>query len=379
MRICFICSEYPPGLHGGVGVAVQIRARGLVRRGHKVKVTGIYPVSYPGSSNFCDQGVQVERMYAIGIRRSWVLDRIRLFLRIQQLVWQGWQIVEAPLDKGWFAFFPRLDAPCVVRAQKTYPEATGIGKRTGAQALYLEEKTLVRSDAWNASSQFTADMVQRVHRLASPPHSIIYNAVDILPDGDRVDTREAGLIVYAGTLTWKKGVISLIHAFNQVCQVYPESRLEVYGKDQVDKNGNSKQAILSGLQSDAARSRTLFAGHVDRSELLKRFKAASVTVFPSYGEAFGFVAVEAMALGCPVIYTRATCGPEIIEDGVDGLLIDPHDPAELAEAILRLLHDRELGIRLGLAATQTVRQRFFIDRWLDETENFYRDVLRASA
>jgi len=56
--------------------------------------------------------------------------------------------------------------------------------------------------------------------------------------------------------------------------------------------------------------------------LLQALNAAEVAAFPSYTETFGLAAVEAMACGCPTVYTKRSCGPEIVRDGVTGLLVE---------------------------------------------------------
>lgn len=380
MKVCFICCEYPPGPHGGVGTAVQMLGRGLTRRGHEVVALGVYSRTHPAPALEYDSGVRVERLPARSYRMGWVLDRLQLLWRVRQLVQNGVEIVEAPADNGWLAFLPPLRAPCVIRAQKTYSwQATGIGKRPNPRIHWLEGVAFRRADAWVASSAFTAEWTQRVHGLKCRPYRVMYNAVEIEPRVQASRRIEPGLIVYAGSLTEKKGVLTLIRAFNEIQAVRPSARLELYGKDLSSASGGSMKAALSRQLTPPALSRTLFAGHVPREQLHVRLMQASVAVFPSYGEAFGFAAVEAMALGCPVVYTRLPCGPELIDHGVDGLLADPSSSSELATAVLSLLDDPIYAQKLGIAAARKVQERFSLDRWLDETEEFYRAAIRDHA
>ncbi len=58
MKICFICGEYPPGPHGGIGTFVQVLARALVAAGHEVRVLGAYGTAYHAANEEVDQGVQ---------------------------------------------------------------------------------------------------------------------------------------------------------------------------------------------------------------------------------------------------------------------------------------------------------------------------------
>src|SRR5215831_16450293 len=87
VRLCFICTEYPPGLHGGIGSSYQTLARALVERGHKVFVVGIYPPAYQGPRHFEDRGVQVWRFPECRIRFfGWALSRLYLYARVRALI-----------------------------------------------------------------------------------------------------------------------------------------------------------------------------------------------------------------------------------------------------------------------------------------------------
>jgi glycosyltransferase involved in cell wall biosynthesis len=91
-----------------------------------------------------------------------------------------------------------------------------------------------------------------------------------------------------------------------------------------------------------------------------------VFVMPSYYETFGISCLEAMAFGLPVVATRAGGLPEVVEDGVTGLLVPPGDTHALAEAIGRLLRDPDLRRRLGEAGRERVLARFTAEHVVKE-------------
>src|SRR5262245_29848502 len=119
MRICFICNEYPPGPHGGIGTFTQIMARSLVRGGHEARVVGAYPKEYRAPAYEEDEGVRIWRMRDGSHRISKAIARFRLFSLIA-----GWSrrgeidLLEAPDWEGWIAGF-RLPIPMVVRFNGT--------------------------------------------------------------------------------------------------------------------------------------------------------------------------------------------------------------------------------------------------------------------
>jgi len=102
--------------------------------------------------------------------------------------------------------------------------------------------------------------------------------------------------------------------------------------------------------------------------------SARMAVLPSRTESFGLAVVSSMAVGAPVISTRAGSIPEIIEDGATGLLVEPDAPEALAEAIGRLLRDRSLAGRLGRAGRLHVRRHFTWDIVAEAFEQIYTSL-----
>ena len=105
--------------------------------------------------------------------------------------------------------------------------------------------------------------------------------------------------------------------------------------------------------------------------------ALDVFVSASHTESFGLTIVEAMASGTPVVATATAGAREIIEDGETGLLVPVRDGAALVYAITKLLEDVQEQTRLGARASRVARERFSLDRMVDQTERIYREVLSA--
>jgi len=105
--------------------------------------------------------------------------------------------------------------------------------------------------------------------------------------------------------------------------------------------------------------------------------AADCLVAPSRFEGFGLAVAEAMAAGLPVVASNVNALPELVEDGVSGLLVPPDRPGELARAVLRVLRDRELAAGLAARACARVRERFTLDRMLRAHEALYDETLEA--
>jgi glycosyltransferase involved in cell wall biosynthesis len=102
--------------------------------------------------------------------------------------------------------------------------------------------------------------------------------------------------------------------------------------------------------------------------------AADLLVLPSLAEAFGLVLTESLYLGTPVVATRVGGIPEIVEDGVDGLLVPPGDSAALADALAELLNDPEKRHRLAGAGRARVSERFRFADMVRAYENVYEEL-----
>ncbi len=376
MRICFLCNEYPPGPHGGVGTMTQVLARVLVQAGHQVRILGVYLPNYPAPDYEEDQGVRVWRLRRSNHRFSRLPARHQLFRTVA-----GWSrrgeidLVEVPDWEGWVAGWPRLPVPVIARLNGSISYfAAELGRPTNRVTFWLERASLLRAEFWCSVSRYTADKTQRLFGLRSGPRAILYNPVDI-PTDLFVNTRSSKQVVFTGTLTAKKGIVSLVKAWPRVIEVCKEAELHIYGKDGRTDDGPSMQAfLLSQCHGEVAKS-IHFHGHVDRAELFAAFQKAGLAVFPSYAEAFALAPLEAMAYGCPTIYSRRGSGPELIEDGRDGLLIEPDQPDEIADAVVRVLTDDSLAQRLGAAGRVRVIKNFSAQILLTQNEAFYQDCL----
>ena len=105
--------------------------------------------------------------------------------------------------------------------------------------------------------------------------------------------------------------------------------------------------------------------------------ALDVAVLPSYREAQGLTILEAMALSRPVVASNVGGIPEMVEDGVTGLLVPPHDPTALAAAIVRLLTNHPLADTLGRAGHDLVHDRFCIELMVQAVESIYDEGARV--
>lgn len=142
-----------------------------------------------------------------------------------------------------------------------------------------------------------------------------------------------------------KGLMYLLEAAALVKQTHPNVLFNVYGE------GELRQELLERAQQLGLKGEEIFLGaFTDRKELSRIMAKTDIFLLPSILEGQPLVIVEAMAYGCPIVATAVGGIPELIQDGVNGLLCQPADPECLAQKIRILIDDSSLRARLGAAA-----------------------------
>jgi glycosyltransferase involved in cell wall biosynthesis len=372
MKICFICNEYPPGPHGGIGTMTQVLARALVKNGHEVRSIGIYPSWYDAPQSQNDHGVQVTRMPERKHPLGWIASRYQLFQQVKRWAEQGAiDVVELPDYQGLAAGWKALPVPVVARLHGSLAYfANELNRPIDKTTFWLERSSLRRVDFVSSVCRYTAEMTGRVFKLPMDSTEILYNPVET-PAASAAAPRSSNRVIFSGTLTGKKGIVSLIKAWPLVVKSLPTAELHVFGKDGRSNDGGSMQSYLSAMLN-GERPSVHFRGHVTRQELFDTYSTAAAAVFPSYAEAFAVAPLEAMAVGCPTICSSRGSGPELLTHEREGLLVDPDKPGEIAESILRVLRNPSFAAQIGDAARARVRDVFSIDHMVARNTAFYR-------
>jgi glycosyltransferase involved in cell wall biosynthesis len=183
---------------------------------------------------------------------------------------------------------------------------------------------------------------------------------------------EALLVGVVARLEPEKGHRFLIDAMPAVLERAPHAWLAVIGEGSL---ADELEAQVASLPAPA-RDRVVFTGR--REDVSAVTADLDVAVLPSLREAQGISILEAMARAKPVVASAVGGIPEVITDGVDGLLVPPGDSAALAEALARLAADPALRRRLGDAGRRTVAERYSIGAMVRRIEEIYDEELYRS-
>ena len=200
-----------------------------------------------------------------------------------------------------------------------------------------------------------------------PRVRIVGNGVDV----DEIRTASPQLrtdIVYVGRLIDDKRVDMLLHAIGRLSTAFPEVSCLVVGE------GPERPALESLVTALGLGQQVRFAGSLASQEVYGHLKTAQVLVLPSVREGFGIVVLEAQAAGAVPIVVRspASAAPDLIRDGVDGLVCEP-SAESLATAVGQLLKDAPRRTVLARNARQAARLRDW-SSVADQMEEVYREV-----
>lgn len=215
-----------------------------------------------------------------------------------------------------------------------------------------------------AVSQAAARSLGRGGRILAPL-SIIPCGIPPGPPSWSALPEEGGAptILYVGRLDPAKGLADLIEAVWRLIESGRDLRLQIQGDGPAE--GPLRDACAR--KPLAGRARVITATDLDRAPRVEpRGGGPVIFVLPSRHEGFGVVLLEAMRLGLPIVATNVGGIPEVVEDGRQGILIPPRDPAALARAIERCLDDDELRARLaaaGPARAAMFSERSMCERW----------------
>lgn len=169
------------------------------------------------------------------------------------------------------------------------------------------------------------------------------------------------VIGYVANFARGKGHIQSIDAFERIASEIPSAKLLFAGRGELNEVNAAAAKFPPG--------KIIFAGW--QNNISACLNAMDIFVQPSLSEAFSQVIMEAMGVGLPVVATNVGGANEVIESGVNGVLIEPNDVSAIADEVIRLGRDPELRARLGAAGKRTVTENFAADQMVERQFELY--------
>ena len=398
MNIALLSSEYPPETNwGGMATYSYTMAHGLVNAGHRVWV-----ICRSSSVEECvldDEGVTVCRVQARPLRAPIVgriacryfpgaVDIIRYSARVAEAVADiharsGLDLVESREWRAESVYVKkRTRLPVAVRlAYPQFMERRLYGGRWSFNCWMierLERSTIMRADALFSPSAAMARIAEREYGLPDSSIRVVPHPADARTFAPVQTTAEQYGVLYAGRLEPKKGVETLVRAIPIILEAHPSALFTLVGADTNRAvGGRSTKAYLQEVlaEQDVPVDRVCFIPSVSRDELSRYYNGAQVVVVPSWFEAFGFVALEAMACSRPVVAADVGGLAETVEHGFSGYLFPARDHQALAGYVSKLLGCEELREQMGANGYALTRTRNSIEVILERNMRLFGGVV----
>ena len=373
MNIVFLCNELPPSKTGGIGVFVSELARRLVSRGHNVFVIGFLDSVEVKETNIVD-GVCVIKIPAKKGVLGLIFNRYYLYKEVSAICSkENIDIIEFPDFEGMSAFIPKGKHKVIIRLHGSHTYfASEMRNKPSFLIKALEKKALNKADAIVSVSRYAADKTNKIFEI-DRDIEVIYNGID-LPKINRCKKswKNGSKVVFTGSLMKKKGVFSLAKAWPIVKKTIPDAQLIMVGKDTI-ADGQSAKSKIQKLTEDKC---VTFLGHLPKNEMESVISQCDVAIYPSYSETFGLAPIEAMALRVPTIYTKLSCGPEVVKiQNLIDICVNPDDPEDIANKIVKLLRSEDLRFDIAVSGRLLVEKNYSNDSAVLKNEEFYKKVI----
>ncbi len=388
LRIAFFTDSFEP-TNDGVAKVTSTLAAELGRRGHRVTV---FTVRSPGQPRFevRTDGVRIHRF---GSAAAPSYPQYRIAVAPWAVAWSRPEFDLVHIHTpgfvglaGWLAA-RRWGVPSVGTYHTNLTELLrGVG-RTGASRTFFRAWSRFSIDLCRHCSRATApsaasrtDLLRAARPAAERPPLVIPNGVDTerfrpgvrTPDWrERLGIGEVPVLLFLGRLTHDKGVARFLSAIDRLDRDRPWLAL-------VGGEGPLRPSLERRAGSDPSRpDRLRYLGPVPEEEKPALLAQSQLFVLPSLSDTSSVALLEAMASGVPSVVTRFGGPAEIARSSSVGLVVDPRDPARMAEAISQLLGDPVLGRSFSRRGRAWVLEHASAGAMAREYVDCYRSLLRA--
>ena len=393
MKIALVTQEYPPETCGGVGSQTYMKATGLSGLGHEVfiisrsisgerteKRTGnICVIRIAGMENKIADMREIVKWITYSVSLASEIESLHHHVNLDIIDFPEWsaEAYTHLLNRCAWNYIPtviQLHGPLVMFAKTiNWPEFNSDFYRVGT---HMEATCVQLTDAVYSSSECSANWVRSYYSPKQEKIPVIHLGVDTKKFSPlSLEKYQRSTIIFVGKLLENKGVNELVEAACNLVKEFPDLQLRLIGP------GEEKIIKLLKEKANALGAPNLlnFSGYVYKDDLPKELSCAHVFAAPSHYEGGpGFVYLEAMACGIPVVGCSGSGLDEIVTSGENGILVPPKNSKALEEALHKLLSDETYRKNTGMKAREYVLQEADSEICLKKLEAFYQSVLKST-
>jgi glycosyltransferase involved in cell wall biosynthesis len=357
MKICIVCDFFIPHYHGGGERRYYEIAKRLVKKGHQVDVICMKIAGVTNQEEI--EGINVHHIGPIIDKpphRSSSNFINFIFAVFKWIMTHNYDIIDAQ------AYSP------LIPALSTEDDDQWI---QSSKIAALAEKILVRFpyDKIITVSNETKKSLVKYYGVQKNRVSVVYAGVDLeLIDSVKVNEKYENTIIFVGRLAPHKHVDHLLKVVKSLKKEISDINLLIVG------NGVEKENLISMTKEYDLRDNIQFLDNLDYNELMGEMKKSNVLVLPSTREGFGMVLAEANACGIPVVAYASGGVIEVVENGVNGYLVEPFDLEKLEVVIDSILKNPLKRNNLGENGRKIVEKSFIWDKIVKDILNIYNHI-----
>ncbi len=405
MNVLFLSKEYPPETGwGGIGTYIYNIAHALSERGHSVHILSLAYKTHP---EYKEQktgkgSIHIHRIKPIRFPtpilnhfffRSLEIIKFNLaiILKIKKLLnSEKIDIIEAPewrSEAFLLSFIKPKGVPLVIKCHSPSALLNEVYKNLPTLDSrfvdWIERATIRNANLVISPSKNLADIV-------SEKMGIIINDIDIIPNPLDTDffspiptaykEKNELKVLFVGRLDRLKGAHIFVKSIPIILKDIPDVIFILIGRDtNTGTNNSSMKTHLENLIPNNIKDRVSFLGNVERDRLIDYYRESDICVAPSFYENFPNTVLEAMSCGKAVVASNTGGIPEVIEDGISGLLVKTGDARDLAEKVIMLLKKREMRENIGINARNRIESLYSKAAVSKNVEEVYAEICRLKA
>lgn len=374
MKIVFVSHSFYPR-KGGVETVLLNLARCLSKKGHNISIiANHYPSDLPVKERM--DGFDVSRLpLAIGVGnvRATIASLRNITLELGRLILLLQKCSPDVLNIHFISLGHALLSILAARFLRIPVVATV----HGSDITYLPQKVylcrcivrwvLQSAQATTFTSNFINDAASHLVRRKKGIFRTIRNGVDLFRFNN--EAKKGNYILAIGRIAPEKGFDYLIPAYKKLVDAGRSEQLLIAG-DGTERNKCEQIVADLGLQG-----RIRFEGWAEEDKIADLISGCKFLVVPSLREGLGIVCLEAMAARKAIIATKVGGIPEIVEDGVNGLLVESKNPQRLAESMLWLLENEKACRQMGEAGRKIVERHYTWEKVTEKYVGIYHEAI----
>lgn len=399
LNICYLTNEYYPDIRGGIGKFVYILARETAKFGHQVHVITLTRDNIE-SVNF-EENVWVHR---IGVNKypkslleyDTVNDNFNenrmntLYSHYEEILKINKKckvdIVQTPIwdSLGFYALFDsRFNLVVTLHtSMKTIFEGVYHINEEVEFHIEVEEYLLNKSKFIVSNSKAIEKQYNQYYNDACEgktfliPHGLedmrkfVKNNKKLSDNSDNIE------ILFVGRLEYRKGIDIIFECIPYICKKYNNVIFRFCGDNTINmpnSEKNYKDYFLSKYNEFSER--VIFEGYISDEELIDRYSNCDIFIAPSRFESFGLIFLEAMIFSKPVIGTNIGGIPEVVENGVSGILIENENSEDLKNALIKLIENKDIRESMGKNGRRIYEEKFTAEIMANKFIDYYKNIL----